>query len=324
MGIIAKLKLKRSKNDILKVIYRSELASKKMGIASVELIENYAQALIENKRVYFQLKKITKSLKSGNFKDVVYKDIMDRDIITLLRESRIKQIPSEAIFKDYVPLKRIGERTLSSISKKLYVPFVIYGMLVLGLNSTMKSFLGVAEYGVVSFGSVQLWMMENFVLINLSIGLLFAFFLLVIPTKTPIIKKVFIKIKGMLALSTIRTMSEMSYTSGDMYNTIVKQFDVKIKSKKTLRNVDNIGKLIVLMKDEKMIDLMEGAELKLGAERGDFSESVDILLEEKRIEVESLQEMVNSIIGTLSMLLLTPPVFMIVSVLTTLMANTGG
>jgi len=324
MNFIDKLKLKRSKNDILKIIYRSELASKKMGIASVELIENYAKALIENKRIYFQLKKIIKALNSGNHKDVVYRDIMDKDIIILLKESRIKQIPSETIFKDYVPLKRIGERTLSSISKKLYVPFFIYAMLVLGLNTTMKSFLGVAEYGVVNFGSMQLWMMENFILINFAIGFIFAFFLLIIPTKTPIIKKVFIKIKGMLALSTIRTMSEMAYTSGDMYSTLVKQFEVKVKSKKSLRNVDNIGKLISLMKDEKMIDLMEGAELKLGAERGDFSESVDILLEEKRIEVESLQEMVNSIIGTLSMLLLTPPVFMIVSVLTTLMANTGG
>ena len=324
MNIIKKLKFKRSKNDILKIVYRSELTSKKMGISSFELIENYAKALKENKRIYFFLKKIVKDLKTGQHKDIVYKDLMDKDIITLLRESRLKQIPSETIFKEYIPLKNIGERTMSSISKKLYVPFFIYAMLVLGLNSTMKSFLGVADYGVVNFGSVQLWMMENFIWINMAIGFVFAFFLLVIPTKTPIIKKVFLKIKGMLALSTIRTMSEMAYTSKDMVETIIKQFEIKEKKKKSLKSLNNIEKLIILMKDEKMIDLLEGAELKLGAETGEFAESINLLLDEKKLEVESLQEMVNSIVGTLSMLLLTPPVFMIVSVLTTLMANTGG
>ena len=324
MNILEKIRQARTKKGVRKIIYRSELASKKMGVASVELIENYADALKENKKLYFQLQKIIKVLKTGKPKDIVYKDILDKDILVLLKESRIKQIPSETIFRDYVPLKETGERILTSIKKKLYVPFFIYAMLVIGLNNTMKSFLEVAETGVVNFGGMQVWMMENFVVINFVIGFIFAFFLIIIPTKTPLIKKVFLRIRGMLALSTIRTMSDMAYSSADMHKTLMKQFDIQATKTDRSKNKNNIDKLIELLRNQKMLDLLEGAELKLGAERGELTESVNILLSDKEDEIVDLQEMVNAIVGTLAMLLLTPPVFMIVSVLTTLMANAGG
>lgn len=320
MGLLYKLQLAKNRGAIAQVIYRSELSAPKMGTTSMEIIRHYANELKSNPFVYKELNRIVKLLQAGKEKEVAYRGILDEDILIFLKESRINSIPSEAIFKDYVPLKEIAVKTESSIRKKLYVPFVIFALLVFGLNTTMRNFLEISEYGIVSFSQMQIFLMKHFIGLNLGFLAFLAFFLIVIPSKTPLIKKVFAKIKSMLVLSSIKTMTEVGYRSGDILRSLSKQLGKKIKRK---GYKDEVSALIDFLMTNNIVNLLQGAELKMGASRGEVINAVDIILDEKKAEVADIKEMVDSIIGTIAMLLMVPPVFMVVSVLATLISSGG-
>jgi len=313
------------KKDVLRVIYRSEISAPQMGVSSIELLKNYAHELRNNKKLSAKITGLARQLEKNKSKDLVYREFLDDDIYELLKDSIKRQIPAHEIFSGYVPFKEMGEQLISSIKKKLYVPMIVFTLLTIGLNFTIKSFAEIAETGVINFTDMSTFLMNNYLLVNFSFGAFAGYWLMLSPEKVPIIKKVFHKIKGMLALSTVRTMYEMSYASGEIRKTLIRQFDIKEKKSKKRTKGGALGEidiLLQLLKDEDFVSDIQSAELKMSSARGDVEKGVALILKEKENEIKDLNTVVDSVITNVSMLLLAPPIVIMVMVLLELMVST--
>ncbi|MBD3822934.1 MAG: hypothetical protein IE916_00295 [Epsilonproteobacteria bacterium] len=306
-----------NKSKLQRIIYRVEVSAPKMGIPSYELLMKYSVELKKDKQLSSELAMISRRLKDKNEpKDIAYKPYLDQDIIALIKEANKKQIALGTIFQDYAPIKEKATSTKRGVKAKLYFPFAIYFLLVFGLNEIVKEFVKIGNGDtLIKFTDFELFILNNYVPINLSYGIVLGFFLAVIPQKVPYLKGVFQRLNGILALSTARTMYKMSYTSGEIIQTLAKQFSLK----ETKKYKNDANGLLTLMQKEKMVTLEQAAELKINLERGEIEKGIDLAIIEKTEEIETLQETINSALKTISIVLLTPPIYMVIQVLIKLM-----
>ncbi|MBN2066791.1 MAG: hypothetical protein JW771_08310, partial [Candidatus Thermoplasmatota archaeon] len=312
------------KKKVAKVIYRAETSSASMGVSSIELIKKFAVELEKDKRVAQKLHKIRRELDKGRNKEKVYAEVLDKDILVLLEESRVRQIPSDAIFQDYVPLKEISERTESSIRRRLYFPIIIFTVLVLLMNTTMKQFYEIQDGGMIEFSAITTFMMKYYLEINFIYGLMVSVPLIFFPDRMPGIQGIFLKIRGMLALSTAKTMVGMAFPMDEILKTLKKQFQRRKQEKKKVFFKDRTAALLDFLQHEGMISLMQSAELKIGSERNEFDLVATHILKEKQEEVADLGELINAKLGLVSLIIMTPPIIMLVLTLVNLMSSAAG
>lgn len=316
-GLIKKLEIALIKSKISHLIYDVEIEAPAMGITSKLLLNKYAKKHKKEKNIASILFDIERKLKKNIRKDEVYKPFLDRDIYLLLKESITRQIDIDKIFADYAPIKEKGEKLKRSIKAKLYFPFVLFVLIVLGLNETMSNFTKISSMGMTKFGTTDTFIMDNFIMLNFSYGLVFAIALLIYPQYMPLIKGVFLKLKGMLGLSTVRTMTEMGYSAGEIIKTLIKQFEIK----NTALIKKDLNGLLELMEREKFTDITQSARLSIAAERNEISKAVLRTLKQKSEEIDNIGNTVNSIMGTMSLVLSVPPTIMALSIFIKLMGS---
>ena len=308
------------RKSVLKIIYRSEIQAPEIGVSSMQLLGFYATEMKQDKKLYQRLTAMRKKLDKGTPKDVVYGEYLDDDIKALFKDSIQRQIPPAEIFSGYVPFKELGEKSIASVKKKLYVPLGIFVLVTFALNETVGNFLEIGESGLVKFSPIMSFLMEHYLMANLLFGAFVGYWLIVKPENAPIVKKVFHKIKGMLALSTVKTMNAMGYQSDEIMKTLTKQFPKNKKNKKGGRKKD-IDALLSFLRDRDFVTLIQSAELKMRASREEVEVGIEEILNEKEDEIKDLNHIIDAVVSNVSLALLAPPLLIVVISLLELMVG---
>jgi len=311
----------RVKKNVKKIIYEAELSAPELGVYSPKVLKFFSLELKEkDKKVASVLLSLSRKLEKNIPKYVAYKEYIDPDIQTFLENSERLKVPPESIFKFYVPYKELGEETTASIKKKLYVPLVIFSVVTMMLGGIMQNFVKMAEDGggIIHFPAPLMFALQHFYLINFAIGGTLAYFLIVKTETAPFVKRIFDKLKAMNGFATIMLMYEMGYPPGDIFKILAKQYPLK-NFKGGRRN--DLNTLLRYIKELKFIDDFESAKLKLLPAGDEVVSGFEKILHKKEREIKDLDFVVNSVIQTVSTMLLIPPLLITVLAILALMTS---
>lgn len=307
----------KSIKTVRRIIYRAEVIAPSMGVYAPILIQKYADEIKKDKDANRMLKNIISQYEKGKTKDAIYKRFLDNDILLLLKESLSTKVSPAEIFKGYVPFKEKADKIKKDIKTKLYFPVIMDLIVIFGINYTLSMFKEMSGSNGINFGETLLFLMEHFLAINFAVLLFVGMALVVFPEKTPYLKTVFLKIRALLAMSTVKTMASMNHPAEKIAATIIKQFDIKQKG--VLRGKgDGIDKLLKLLREQKFLNEVQSAELKINAEKQKLKEGTTALANELLDEVNTMKEVIDDAISKISLVLIGPPIAIMVFVLITL------
>jgi len=319
MNFIDKINFLLAKKKIRKTIYKTEIDCTDMGIANFLLFKKYAKVYKEDAVLSMHLSKIHKALERGASSVLVYREILDKDLLYLIDLGIKKGVDPVEIFRKYVPFKELGEETETSLKKKLYVPIIMFLLAVAGIYYTLDNFIVMAESGKIPFSEKSVFIMNNFLLINSVIGGISIYFFLIKPSVLPGVKGIFNKIRSMMLLAIIQTMSNMNSGTREILDSIKKQFSTSKTKKQRRRFSDDTQALLYFLKKEEYLTLLQSGYLEISVERGEFSRGIEHVLMEKKQEIADSRGIVDEVISKISLFLLLPPLLMVLVIFLDLM-----
>ncbi len=306
-----------TKKEVAGVIMRAEIISLESGVSIFETLEAYANELKKSdKKVSFALKEISKKIRNGQKRWDAYKKYLDEDILKLLKTSEEKSIPAGEIFHKYAPVKEMAEGYIRSIKSGLKSPIVMYILLSGIFSFVVSNFKVINSVSDKKMSAYSMFVMDHYILITGAILAFFVYMFYFIPEKMPILKSIFSKLNALLALSTVVTMFEMGYGAAATTPIVAKQFGLKRKK----RNQKNAAAMVEMLRDNKIINAVEGADIKIGIEHGEFKRAMNSILNNKISDVDSLNKEVSKIMDNISVLMTAIPVIIAVSVFVEVMA----
>jgi len=302
------------------IVYRAEITSEVIGKSVAQLLHEYSDALLDlepkkSRTTSKTLLRIASKLEDAVDKDKVYKGLIPSDILEFIKSASEKGVKSSSIFKEYAPIKEIGEKALKKFQTKMYFPFIIFVVATFGFNFLVAKFIPIADGGSIPFSETSKWVMHNFLAINFIYGAMFAFVFFVIPRKVPLIKKVFDGIEGMLAMSTIIILYKLSYSSAEIIPILVKRFNLQ----KLLPREKGIDGLTQMLYRANYISILQASEIRnSGSVTGELGVVLDRTFEEKREEVLLLDEILQEVIKNITIFLIAVPLGFMLYVLANL------
>ena len=304
--------------DLIKRIYRAEVnAEVNSDKSASNYLEDYAEDFLsfdkKSKRVPMEMRKIASELRKGKRRAQVYRGLISDDIVTFLETSEHKGVKASMIFQRYAPIKEMGESVKRKVRGKLVVPLAILLVFIGIIEFIMGTFKEIHADGTIAFSDLSLFIMNYFLPVVLIYALIFAYLLVIIPDKLPMLKKVFGEINGMLALASMDIMHYISYDAGSMILPIKRQF--KIKRNHPRRDIFGLTDILY---HEGFISKDQGSELR---RTRDLEEGIKIALKEKKEIVENLGETVQDAVKEITTLLLALPLFMVLEVLSDMMMS---
>jgi len=306
-----------NKKEIASIILRAEILSMSSGVAVFEMLDNYSREVKrDRKKVSFQLMTLSKKLKAGRKRWDVYKEFLDKDILKLLMVAEEKSIPAGKILENYAPIKDISEKYLRSIKSSLKSPIGIYVVLSLVFSVVVDKFKTLSTMGE-GLSEISMIIINNFLTITGALLVVFVYFLGFIPEKMPLLRGVFSKLNSMLALSTSSIMFKIGYSAVDAIPVLVKQFSIK-----SIKKRNDAEGLILLLKENKFIDVYEGADMKIAMSIGEFDTSIDRILQSRLNNIDDLNKSVSEVISNITVILTAIPLVLAMSVMANVMTLT--
>ncbi|HHO42560.1 MAG TPA: hypothetical protein ENN12_04290 [Epsilonproteobacteria bacterium] len=311
------------RKDLVRIIYRAELTSSKLGGSVSDRLDRYVKDLIDldfrnNKQTIKQLKRISSRLKKGENKYRVYQGILPNDIVSFMKEAEDKGVKSSKIIEEYAPIKQMGDSALMKVKKKMYFPFVIFFIAVFMFDYLIGELAPIIHSGSIPFPESMKSVMEHYKVINFSYGLFFAFLFLVIPQKLPLIKKIFHEINGLLAMATIMILHNLSYASSEMKPILIKSFKLKRKSWKN----DGMDGLTKMLFQEGLLTSLQASEIRnSGSVTGELYVVLKFIFEEKRENVKLLDETIQEVVKNFTIFLIAMPLFTMLAILGSLFSG---
>jgi hypothetical protein len=309
--------------ETVRVIYRAETQAPSIGVSVPSLLNRYAEELErygkkQEKEVSRRLRSLARKIEEGTPSWQVYKGVLPEDIVSLLREaSDAKSVPPQKIFEEYVPLKEMGEQALRSTRRKLYFPLALFFISVYALKGTVDVYLNIGTSGGQSFPPALTFVLENFLPINFAIGFFLVILFMFFPDKLPGFKSIFRAINGFLALGIIKVMNAFTFSPEEIIEVVEKEFT----NKKILgRNIDALANLLRI---SKILSPAEAVEVKISAENGRMGEGINLILEERKQSIQDLNDMLQSAVGVISILILAIPVSMVVMAMGQMLMNSS-
>jgi len=306
----------QNNKEIEKIIFRAELLATASGISIFEILEKYAIDLKkEDRKKAFTLSEISKKLRVGKKRWDVYKNIISKEILDLLKIAEEKSIPSGVIIKEYAPIKNITEKYINSVKSSLKSPLIIFILLSLIFSVVVEKFRVVDTIGSTGLSDASLFIMNNFLFITGIILVIMVYLFLAIPQKLPVLKIVFDKLNSMLALSMVATMFKIGYSGEEITPVMMKQF----KLKKTKKRYSGAEELIETLRENKYLSTFESADIKIAISLGEFENSISSILKERLDDTESLKATVGEFIKNATTILLAIPILLAMFILADVM-----
>lgn len=308
--------------ELVRIITRAEITGDVLKTSVSGVIKNYTKDLADlnynkNKATIQKLNIVIKKLEDAQDRSRVYSGILPKDVLGFISEAEmLGSGKSSHIFKDYLPIKELGEKSLKKLKRKMIFPFVIFALATMIFNVVVGKFLPIAEAGTIDFSTASLFVMKNFLLINMLWGAFFAFFFLAIPKKIPMIKQLFSEIEGMMAVSNVIILHRLSYGASEMIQPLMNRFGLE---KFAPRNHDINGLTGMLYKGSLLTDLQASDIRNSGSVTAQLEPALLMVFEEKRENVLLMGEVLDEVVKNMTILLIAVPVFSMLYVIISLL-----
>jgi len=313
-----------AKKEIATIIMRAELISKEAGVSVAETLLEYSKELKKEKEISSALEKISKRISSGVKRKEAYKKYLDDDILGLLKIAEDNSIPAGDIFSQYAPIKSMSDGFIKSIRSSIKTPVGIFILLTTIFSFVLSNLYEITSLTEKSISDAGTFVAENYAYINIAMLILFLYLFYSIPDKIPLLKPVFMRLRSLLALSTMSILFKVGYSSSEIIPLMQKQFNLKRK-KKEKRNANS---LVGMLADNDILTPVEGADLKIGIRHGAFDDSLQVSLSNKLKDIENLGKEISKIMESLSIVLTAFPIllalFVIAEILLLITSMSGG
>lgn len=304
--------------ELRDLIYDAEVTAEDLGDSVPLLLSQYAETYkdlepLKSKKIVARMERIADRVRAvDEEKDIIYRGIVPPDILGFMKIANDTSVKSSSIFKEYSPIKELGDSALRKFQTKMYLPFIIFVIGTFSFNFLVSEFIPIAEGGSIPFSKLSIWVMHHFLAINFIYGAIFAFVFFGIPKKVPLIKKVFDGIEGMLALATIMILYKLKYSSTEIIPVLVERFNLyKIRPK----DDDMIG-LTRLLYDANFITVPQASQLRnTGSVTANLGKRLERIFKEKKEDVLLLDEVLQEVIKNITIFLIVVPLGLILYVL---------
>jgi len=305
------------RKQIAGIIMRAEISSLNNGVSIFETLESYSDELKkDSKSVSLSLREAARKLEASQKRWDVYKKYLDDDILRLLKISEEKNIPAGDIFAKYAPVKTIAEDNIAAVKKGLKTPIIMFVILASIFSFVVKNFAVINSVSDEKLSPTAMFIMNDYLLITGTMLAILIYLFFFIPEKVPLLKPVFKKLESLLILSTLDTMFSVGYSSSAVTPILVKQFQLKAKK----RMAGNVSDLINILKNNNVVDAIEGADIKIGIENADFQKTIADVLKNRLKTIETLQKETGKIMDNISTILTAVPVVLALYVFGEVMA----
>lgn len=296
---------------IEEIIYNAEINSANVGTSVMELLSEYASELKHEKpQIAAKLVGLTKELRAGVKRWDAYKPYVDESVLVLLNIAEASSIPSDKIIRDYAPVRRITAAHEKTIRRNMLGPTGGAAFITALLSYSVSQFKKPIDSGMIVLPDNILFMMDYYTLINFTVVFLISGVIIAFPRKIPMLKGIFDKLDSLLALSIIRTMILVGYSSDDLIPVIKKQFKIDHK----VEGQGIVG-LVELLRFKKYITAEEAAEIKITMRNSDPIRPMAQYIKEREGDGEVYTKEAGKAVSTMAMLMTAVPVLMLVSIL---------
>lgn len=308
-----------NKKEIIRIVYRAEITGENNTESSKVLLEGYAKDMAEldlakNRKTVEILKVMAKKLHEGQSRKKVYSGFVPDDVLMFVAEAEDIGVKAGVIFKQYAPIKELGDKAIAKVKKKMYFPFAIFLFAVLVFNYIVGEFSPLAESGAIKFSALSIFVMDYYLFINLAYGILFASLFIFIPEKLPIVKSLFSEINGMLAVSTMIVLHQLRYASVDMIPILSRRFDLA-RFNPNRRDIEGLTRMLYR---GKLLTDLEASEIRNSGSvtgEGGLKKVFSSIFVEKKENVMLLDEMLQEVVKNLTIFLISVPIFIMLYVI---------
>ncbi|MBF0560274.1 MAG: hypothetical protein HQL08_16010, partial [Nitrospirae bacterium] len=211
IGFLHELTSFGKKKEAREVIYSAEVSVLSSGLSIIDVLKNVRQELKSNVYLDNAISLLTK----GKSRSVAYRNILDADIINMLKSAEAKQITAGDIFKDYIHMKYIIEKAESRMRSALMEPTIMYLMVsfisYFAINTFYNNFKGIANMDMTFIESIRNYYFLIMAVPIVSVHLI----ILKFPYRVPMWSRVYKYVKSAGYLLVIKTLVDLGMSSVD-------------------------------------------------------------------------------------------------------------
>lgn len=303
------------KKEAREVIYSAEVSVLGSGLSIIDVLKNVRYEL--NSNIY--LDNAISLLSKGKPRSVAYKNILDTDIISMLKGSEAKQIAAGDIFVDYINMKYIIGKAEARMRSALMEPTIMYLMVSLisyfAVNTFYSNFRSIPNLDMSVIG-----FMRNYFFFIVAAPLFAVHFLIIkFPDKVPLWSKVYRYVKSAGYLLVIKTLVDLGMSSVDAISFFKKLNDKQLHKRLNAlkaheKNIEGLTKALSYYLSSVEIALMK-TSVKFAEEKRTLSGIVEKRITDAEKTVNGITAMFNKLLTVLSIL----PLGMVVYVLLTIL-----
>ena len=303
------------KKEAREVIYSAEVSVLSSGLSIIDVLKNVRQEL--NGNLY--LDNAISLLSKGKPRSAAYKNILDLDIINILKSAEARQITASDIFKDYINMKYIIEKAESRMRSALMEPTIMYLMVsfisYFAVNTFYNNFKDIPHMDISTIGFIR-----NYYFIIVAVPMLAVHFVIIkFPEKVPLWSKVYRFVKSAGYLLVIKTLVDLGMSSVDAISFFRKLNDKQLHKRINVlktheKNIEGLTSALSYYLSSVEIALMK-TSVKFSEEKRTLSGIVEKRMMDVEKTVSGITATFNKLLSVLSIL----PIVMVVYVILTIL-----
>lgn len=297
---VQKLSALGKKKEAREVIYSAEVSVLSSGLSIIDVLKNIRQELKNN---IFIDNAIT-LLSKGKPRSVAYRNILDVDIINILKSAEAKQVTAGDIFKDYINMKHIIEKAESKMRGALLEPTIMYLMVsfisYFAINTFYNNFKGIQHMDMSTIGFIR-----NYYFLIVAAPITAVHFLIIkFPDRVPLWNGVYRYVKSAGYLLVIKTLVDIGMSSVDAISFFKKLNDKQLIKRISVlkpheRNIEGLTKALSYYLSSVEIALMK-TSVKFAEENRVLTSIVDQRIMDVEKTVSGVTGMFNKMLTVLT------------------------
>ncbi|MBF0559009.1 MAG: hypothetical protein HQL08_09535 [Nitrospirae bacterium] len=303
------------KKEAREVIYSAEVSVLSSGLSIIDVLKNVRQEL--NSNLY--LDNAISLLSKGKPRSMAYKNILDVDIINMLKSAEAKQITAGDIFKDYINMKYIIEKAESRMRGALMEPTIMYLMVsfisYFAINTFYNNFRGITNMDMSNIGFIR----NYYFLIVAAPMFAVHFVIMKFPDKVPLWSRVYRYVKSAGYLLVIKTLVDLGMSSVDAISFFKKLNDKQLHKRINVlktheKNIEGLTRALSYYLSSVEIALMK-TSVKFAEEKRTLSGIVEKRMMDVEKTVSGITATFNKLLTALTILPIVMVVYVLLSIL---------